>query len=403
MILISIWCSICARTSNILIKDLESLNGRSDPIIINKAIIDTDSDVLYIGAVNRIYRLTFDLEVQNLTFTGPKNDSQRCNLNAISNPSVCSSPKVLTDNYNKVLLLHKTGSTRRLLTCGSLFQGICESRNFGDLSVNSTYIIAVATNDPGANTVAFVSDVTDPTTSSTMEAVYTASDFFNDTSKDMDGIDVLIRLDFVKAVAIRKLTPLDDSFKLIASDESALKYKKSYIKPSKLRFVTGFTSGIYRYFLMTERVTTDDQGTIKEFIQTRIVHMCQNDLHLRTFVDIPLVCQTGSAEFGVATAARVIRPAQKLRESLKIGASDDVLVVTFRNEEATPSSAVCVYSMPAIQDAVVQNIKGCRSGNITFKQNKFEVNDIQCGARFTDVSTFCKLKGEILHIYYIVQ
>lgn len=83
--------------------------------------------------------------------TGPQNDSPECTI--IECPS--TTIRRLTDNVNKVLLIDY--STSRLITCGSLFQGLCHVRSLQNVShVEQEVQEAVVANNEEASTVAFI-------------------------------------------------------------------------------------------------------------------------------------------------------------------------------------------------------------------------------------------------------
>lgn len=83
---------------------------------------------MFIGGRNRLYQLSPDLDIVAIAKTGPRNDSKDCSF------SECTQnlTRKLTDNINKVLLIDY--STSRLITCGSLFQGICSVRSLQNIS-----------------------------------------------------------------------------------------------------------------------------------------------------------------------------------------------------------------------------------------------------------------------------
>lgn len=83
---------------------------------------------VFIGGRNRLYQLSPDLDIVAIAKTGPRNDSKDCSF------SECTQnlTRKLTDNINKVLLIDY--STSRLITCGSLFQGICSVRSLQNIS-----------------------------------------------------------------------------------------------------------------------------------------------------------------------------------------------------------------------------------------------------------------------------
>lgn len=83
---------------------------------------------VFIGGRNRLYQLSPDLEIVATAKTGPRNDSKDCSFNECTQ----NLTRKLTDNINKVLLIDY--STSRLITCGSLFQGICSVRSLQNIS-----------------------------------------------------------------------------------------------------------------------------------------------------------------------------------------------------------------------------------------------------------------------------
>lgn len=75
-----------------------------------------------------MYQLSPDLDIVATAITGPRNDSKDCSFNECTQ----NLTRKLTDNINKVLLIDY--STSRLITCGSLFQGICSVRSLQNIS-----------------------------------------------------------------------------------------------------------------------------------------------------------------------------------------------------------------------------------------------------------------------------
>ena len=74
---------------------------------------------VYIGAVNKLYQLSHDLELTANAITGPKEDSPLCSVLPDCHSNV---EKKLTNNVNKALVIDYAES--RIIECGSLFQVI---------------------------------------------------------------------------------------------------------------------------------------------------------------------------------------------------------------------------------------------------------------------------------------
>ncbi|CAB0038118.1 unnamed protein product [Trichogramma brassicae] len=77
----------------------------------NHLVVDKNTGRVYVGAVNRLYQLSPDLNLVVREVTGPKNDSTECSM--IDCPE---SMRKLLDNVNKALVIDYT--TTRLISCG---------------------------------------------------------------------------------------------------------------------------------------------------------------------------------------------------------------------------------------------------------------------------------------------
>ncbi|KAF6215982.1 hypothetical protein GE061_000319 [Apolygus lucorum] len=139
-------------TSNIVkvFKDDFKTTGSVD-FKFNHLVVDKNTGRVFVGAVNRLYQLSPDLDLVVAESTGPKDDSPDCSV--IDCPS--SIIKKSTDNVNKALVIDYT--TTRLIVCGSLFQGRCSVRNLNNITdVIQTVREAVVANNATASTVAFI-------------------------------------------------------------------------------------------------------------------------------------------------------------------------------------------------------------------------------------------------------
>ena len=83
----------------------------------NSLVIDKNTGRVYIGAVNKLYQLSPDLELTVSAITGPKEDSPYCSVLPDCPANV---EKKLTNNVNKALVIDYAES--RIIECGSLFQ-----------------------------------------------------------------------------------------------------------------------------------------------------------------------------------------------------------------------------------------------------------------------------------------
>ncbi|KAK2851824.1 hypothetical protein Q5P01_008100 [Channa striata] len=99
--------------------------------VFNHLTVHQTTGALYIGAVNRVYKLSGNLTLLVSHDTGPEDDNKACYPPLIVQP--CSEPLVSTNNVNKLLLIDY--SQNRLLACGSLYQGVCKLLRLDDLFI----------------------------------------------------------------------------------------------------------------------------------------------------------------------------------------------------------------------------------------------------------------------------
>uniref|UniRef100_A0A8D0CTS7 Plexin-A2 n=1 Tax=Sander lucioperca TaxID=283035 RepID=A0A8D0CTS7_SANLU len=99
--------------------------------VFNHLTVHQTTGALYIGAVNRVYKLSGNLTLLVSHDTGPEDDNKACYPPLIVQP--CTEPLVSTNNVNKLLLIDY--SQNRLLACGSLYQGVCKLLRLDDLFI----------------------------------------------------------------------------------------------------------------------------------------------------------------------------------------------------------------------------------------------------------------------------
>lgn len=116
----------------------------------NNLVVDKNRGRVYVGAVNKLYQLDADLRLVVAAVTGPREDSPECSSEDCRVPN-----KKFTNNVNKALLIDYFDS--RLISCGSLFQGVCTVRNLRNISIVEAkpkeFVVA---NNATASTVAFI-------------------------------------------------------------------------------------------------------------------------------------------------------------------------------------------------------------------------------------------------------
>ena len=326
---------------------------------LKRFICDESTNRIYIGAVNSLYILNDDFTLTANVSTGPELDSRTCTFLDEQGWDSCPDGLQLTDNHNKVLVLHND----TLLTCGSIFQGTCERRNIvtGDVTefkrvYKPEFVLAATTHDDEFETVAFV--YTGPKCNGIVfegnEAVlYKAQSAFHVTGRDN-------AFDFLSSHQITSSSYLEWVGYDRASDHGAYSY---FLNPQTValqRIVrSGFGLESFTYFTFL--------ATVNEVTTSWIAQVCVSDCGYYSYVEIPLSCSQGGTRFELLQRTALVRAGQQLATELGISTGDHVMVAAFTNGGG--DSAVCAYSMAFIRSMFTQNMQACNRGEYSTRGN----------------------------------
>nr|DBA18480.1 TPA: hypothetical protein GDO54_016719 [Pyxicephalus adspersus] len=224
----------------------------------NNFIVDAAGRRIYLAAVNRLYQLrSSDLRTEVEEQTGPEPDSPLCHAPQIPESS-CDFPRAQTDNYNKILELDEEQGL--LLVCGSIFQGLCELRRPGNISLRAVpfpprnvvpSMLNVAANHANASTVGLLLRSPGADTKLLVGATYTGygSQFFTWNQSVADH-----RFENSPEISIRALNTTFPSqlftFDISPSDDNIFKVKQSSKSRHRLVFVRAFQQGGFGYLAM---------------------------------------------------------------------------------------------------------------------------------------------------------
>ncbi|XP_040885699.1 plexin-B2a [Toxotes jaculatrix] len=314
--------------------------------LINNVVANPSTGRLYVGAVNALYQLTPDLEVDSRTETGPKRDNRQCT------PPVTDACEeaVDTDNHNKLLLIHEARDV--LVVCGSVFRGICSLRNlsnvehllyFSDTKGEKSY---VASAEESVSVVGVMSYFT----------------------KDKDNFTVFLvgkgygSHDSTKLISTRILQDYGDWVVFDSIIEASAVQANPFVLRYLHDFRFAFKDGGFVYFLFSRTLGVQDT---KNF--TFISRMCENDQGYYSYTELQLNC-SATNKYNKVQAAYVAEPGDVLAlymtTSGRYGpvlASDKVLFVTFTSDEDPSTSAMCMYPLRSINKRLVEIIGACYS------------------------------------------
>lgn len=319
----------------------------------NHLVVDKNTGRVYIGAVNKLYQLSPELDSPIAETTGPQEDSTDCSV--IDCPS--SVIKKLTDNVNKALVIDYT--TTRLIVCGSLFQGICSVRSLHNISdVVQVVKEAVVANNATASTVAFIAP--GPPNPPVTQVMYVGVTYTNNSPYRSEVPTVSSRsLERDKMFMIAQ-TAVTTGTRMFVNSLARERYPINY--------VYGFASEGFSYFLTTQMRHSGPSPFI-----SKLVRVCHDDENYYSYTEIPIECiDSEGKKYNLVQAGYVGKPGSDLASNLGITAQDDVLFAVFSESEqpegegsSKPSqfSALCVYSLKAIRRKFMQNIKTCFTGS----------------------------------------
>uniref|UniRef100_A0A672GQC0 Plexin A2 n=1 Tax=Salarias fasciatus TaxID=181472 RepID=A0A672GQC0_SALFA len=347
--------------------------------VFNHLTVHQTTGALYIGAVNRVYKLSGNLTLLVSHDTGPEDDNKACYPPLIVQP--CSEPLVSTNNVNKLLLIDY--SQNRLLACGSLYQGVCKLLRLDDL-----FILV----EPSHKKEHYLSSVNQ---TGTMYGVIVPSQGQDGTLFIGTAVDG--KQDYFPTISSRKL-PRDPESSAMLDYELHTDFVSSLIKiPSDtlalvshfdIYYVYGFASGSFVYFLTVQPETPENSmsssGSSSDlFYTSRIVRLCKDDRKFHSYVSLPVGCVKNGIEYRLLQAAYLGKPGRVLAASLNISAQDDVLFTIFSKGQKQfhrppDDSALCVFTIRDINARIKERLQSCYQGEGHLELNWLLGKDVQC-------------------------
>uniref|UniRef100_A0A672LKU0 Plexin-A4-like n=1 Tax=Sinocyclocheilus grahami TaxID=75366 RepID=A0A672LKU0_SINGR len=362
----------------------------------NHLAVDHRNGNVYLGAVNRIYKLSPGLDVQVSHQTGPDEDNRNCYPPRIVQP--CSEPLTLTNNVNKMLLMDYREN--RLLACGSLYQGICKLLRLDDL---------FKLGEPFHKKEHYLSGVNES------GSVFGVIVSYGDASPDKLFVATAVdgRPEYFPTISSRKLTrnsEEDGMFAYVFHDEFVASMIKipsdtfTVVPDFDIYYIYGFSSGNFVYFLtlqpeMGGGPTTGSSSAGREQVYTsKLVRLCKDDTAFNSYVEVPLGCVKGGVEYRLLQAAYLSKAGTILARSLGIEPDDDILYAVFskgqkrRPKESSQESALCVFTLKEINERIKDRLQSCYKGEGTLDLAWLKVKDISCSSALLTIDdNFCGL------------
>uniref|UniRef100_A0A8C5U2S9 Sema domain-containing protein n=1 Tax=Malurus cyaneus samueli TaxID=2593467 RepID=A0A8C5U2S9_9PASS len=343
----------------------------------NHLTVHRGTGAVYLGATNRVYKLSGNLTILVAHKTGPEEDNKSCYPPLIVQP--CSEILTLTNNVNKLLIIDY--SENRLLACGSLYQGVCKLLRLDDL-----FILV----EPSHKKEHYLSSVNK---TGTMYGVIVRSE--GEDGKLFIGTAVDGKQDYFPTLSSRKL-PRDPESSAMLDYELHSDFVSSLIKiPSDtlalvshfdIFYIYGFASGNFVYFLTVQPETPEGvsiNSASDLFYTSRIVRLCKDDPKFHSYVSLPFGCVKGDTEYRLLQAAYLSKPGQVLARALNITAQEDVLFAIFSKGQKQyhhppDDSALCAFPISTVNAHIKERLQSCYQGEGNLELNWLLGKDVQC-------------------------
>ncbi|KFV87190.1 Plexin-B2 [Struthio camelus australis] len=337
---------------------------------LNHLTVDNDTGKIYLGAVNALYHLTENMDELEFVETGPKKDNKKCTPPIDENQ--CKEA-VMTDNYNKLLLLNKADKT--IVVCGSLFKGICAIRNLKNITTVVYYVDSsgeksfVASNDENVSTVGLITSLNND------QVLFVGKG----NGPNDNGI----------IISTRQLYESDgkDIFEMY-TDSAAV--KSAYHSSSTQQFVAVFEHKNYVYFIFNQQ----EKQPVNN--RTLIARLCKDDAHYYSYFEMDLGCKDDDGAYDHCHSAFVTTPGEELAESMARQqqtadtlSDDKVLLALFskvNKDNGSLKSAMCVFSLRHINEKMEKNRNDCYTNQNTSTFYKLFAVENPCGLKGLNAS-----------------
>uniref|UniRef100_A0A671QFN5 Plexin-B2-like n=1 Tax=Sinocyclocheilus anshuiensis TaxID=1608454 RepID=A0A671QFN5_9TELE len=330
--------------------------------VINNVVQDPQTGRIYVGAINNIYQLNYDLLKESSATTGPKKDNPHCTPPITAQ---CTDAKDM-DNINKLLLVNSANGT--LIVCGSLFRGICSLVNlnsvdnqvyYSDTKGEKTY---VASTEESVAVVGVISYFIEAHNNANLSIFLVGKGYGSSDSSKL-----------ISTRLLQEDGEMDVFENMVeASTVQASPFVQRYLHD----FRHAFKDNGYIYFLFSRTPGTSDSRKI-----TFIARLCENDHHYYSYTELQLNCSVNTEQqdntYNKIQAVYLARPGEVLaRTIIPSNPNDKVLFAVFSADEDGGRSALCMYPLSSINARLEEVIESCYIGE------KNMVKAYKCGAEF---------------------
>lgn len=349
----------------------------------NHFVVNKNTGKIYVGAVNRLYQLSADLNLENVVETGPRKSSPKCPPQKYS----CGEGQ-MTDIFNKVLVINY--EAEELISCSTLFHGMCKRRSLSNINitVDGGAGDPVVANSPNATTYAFIAPGPSLDGGLQPNVLYVGATRTN--------IGLSLYRDLVPAFCSRNLKDFDIAYKSQVEHSSKKEIETQHRETFKVNYMYGFSSENFSYMLTLQKASTQ-----VDTYASKIFRVCQNDKNFYSYAELFFQCKLGNVDYNLVQAAYLAKAGNSLAQNIGIPTTEDVLYAVFAKgnpgtADPTDSSALCIYPLRNIRKIFTKNIKECFRGvgnigpehltkSTLCQKTRLQIDDNYCGS--LDINT----------------
>ncbi|XP_038069473.1 plexin-B1-like [Patiria miniata] len=299
----------------------------------------SDHGDVYVGAVNWLYRLDIRLaEIQNVS---------TCDDSRPDSVMLCH----LTNNYNKILVVDST-RPNSLITCGGVYDGICQLRQLQDISNVMMESVPYVAGFEDASTVSLIAPGR-----SGQAMLYVAVTY---SRKNIDNMGIF------PAITRRSLEGYPSLPAL--NEDSIILNMHAILVNYKIKHIGSFAYNGFTYFVSSLKGDLNSAPFI-----SKMSRVCHSHRNMDAYTEITLQCSgSDGSVYSLVQAAHFGPAGPDLAASLGLHADEQVLYAVFaKNQGAAGTSdvpidhsALCVYRMTDILAAFRKAVRGCiQDGN----------------------------------------
>ena len=285
---------------------------------------------IYLGATNRLHKLSSELTLLQSASVGPRADNPDCPPPVMPCPSDIE--KRMTESRTKGIVIDANDNT--LILCSSLFHGHCQKVALNNITRVEKFIQKPVVPNDESSCVMFIAP------SINMErALYIAATYSNYGKK--------VYRDMVPSLSSRRL----DNFEFVFRDGKGSTRKnvlEKFRTSFKIRYVDGFSYEGFVYFISVQK----EKPSSTKYV-SRISRICQNDTYFYSYVETTFVCEGGAGE-----RYSIVHDITVANGNLYAVFSQNINT-SFKPRSA---SALCVFKMANINKLLDSAVENCFHG-----------------------------------------